>query len=38
LIIFIIFGSIKISADISFTIILPKLYLYDKWKNYQREY
>jgi len=28
----ILFGSIEISANISFTTILPKLYLYDKWK------
>ena len=35
---FILSGSIKVSANISFTIILPKLYLYDKWKNNQREY
>lgn len=30
---FILFGSIAIEAIIMFTTILPKLYLYDKWKN-----
>ena len=35
---FILFGSIVIEVIISFTIILPKLYQYDKWKNNQRKY
>jgi len=30
---FILFGSIEMEAIIIFTIILPILYLYDKWKN-----
>ena len=35
LIIFILFGSIAIRVITLYTIILPKLYLYDKWKNNQ---
>jgi|GEM_PF-3133296 len=31
----ILFGSIKIQIITIYTIILPKLYLYDKWKNNQ---
>jgi hypothetical protein len=31
----ILFGSIKIQIITLYTIILPKLYLYDKWKNNQ---
>src|SRR3990167_10702728 len=38
LIIFILFGSITIRVITLYTIILPKLYLYDKWKNNQRKY
>ncbi|KKU48222.1 MAG: hypothetical protein UX68_C0018G0002 [Parcubacteria group bacterium GW2011_GWA2_46_9] len=38
LIIFILFGSIIIRAITLYTTILPKLYLYDKWKNNQRKY
>jgi hypothetical protein len=30
---FILFGSIAIEVIIISTIILPKLYIYDKWKN-----
>jgi len=30
---FILFGSIEMEVIIILTIILPKLYLYDKWKN-----
>lgn len=32
------FGSMIIEVIISFTTILPKFYLYDEWKNNQREY
>ena len=32
---FILFGSIIIQIITLYTIILPKLYLYDKWKNNQ---
>jgi len=35
---FILFGSIKIQIITLYITILPKLYLYDKWKNNQREY
>ena len=38
LIVFILFGSIAIRVITLYTIILPKLYLYDKWKNNQRKY
>jgi len=38
LIIFILFGSIAIKVITLHTIILPKLYLYDKWKNNQRKH
>ena len=30
---FILFGSITLEIKLSHTTILPKLYLYDKWKN-----
>lgn len=32
---FILFGSITLEIKFTFTIILPILYLYDKWKNNQ---
>src|SRR3990167_1807825 len=35
---FILFGSITIRVITLYIIILPKLYLYDKWKNNQRKY
>ena len=38
LIIFILFGSIIMRVITLYTTILPKLYLYDKWKNNQRKH
>ena len=35
---FILFDSITLEIKFSYTTILPKLYLYDKWKNNQRKY
>jgi transcriptional regulator with XRE-family HTH domain len=35
---FILFANIALEVKFSCTTILPKLYLYDKWKNNQRKY
>jgi hypothetical protein len=34
----ILFGSIEMEVITTLTAILPKLYLYDKWKNNKRKY